>query len=219
MKRNGIAILTVCIAFFCVAIGAGIGAVKPARAEAGEINCILDSLDESTNVRGAYFVDHSNFVEGTGCLYSRAQTVNMTVQFHSLDHSLLPEESKAYLEFYVWVEDKSIMQNCVIEINSSMVDDLNEKTTDISSRLTNGWNHVSLRISSLAGNGGAFDLKKLRAFRIYSSATSANRKVALRIDRLMITDTPHSVDKSSIVAKDESWTPIGTTECNDYYNG
>ena len=181
--------------------------------------CVLHDCDTTSFVRGTYFTDRTNFIQGNGCLFQRAQTVNLNLQFHLLDHSLLPDYENAYLEFYLWVENKSIMANCVIELNSSLVDDLNEKTTNILNRIGNGWNYISVRVRDLSGVGGVFDYANLRAFRIYSSASSAVEKVAIRLDYMIMTDRPNTIEKESIVSKSEPRSPLGTVPAHDYYNG
>jgi hypothetical protein len=168
-----------------------------------EITYVLDSCDNADYCITAGQGDKTNFVEGTGSLYTNNDAGRVTFVFGDIDYGALPPESSAYLEFYYWVEDAENIYLGQIELNSSGYADVNEINYDLSasSGLTTGWNFISVKLTQMKTEG-PFSYGKIYGLRIFMLPKKTNSFIC-RVDNIVLTNVSHAeqVAASGITAK------------------
>ena len=169
---------------------------------ASETVYVLDSCDNASNCVTSKIADTSNYVEGSGCVYTNNEAGRITFEFRNIDYDALPRYSSAYLEFYYYVEDVSNISAGQIELTSSGYEDVNELNYDIgvNSGFKKGWNFVSIKLSSMNNNG--FSYNKLYGFRIFMLPARKDSFFVCRVDNIVISSVSHKeeVERNGIIS-------------------
>ena len=118
--------------------------------------------------------------EGSG--YIKAIPANglmiLTKAFDNTDVSAYP-----YLYLDIYLSDASSVTSGQLEITSSGRPDSEESSWEVPSlKLTDGWNHLKLKISDANAEGGSFNVKNFNTFRIFVYTSNENN--VLCADRL-----------------------------------
>jgi hypothetical protein len=164
------------------------------RADApAPIRYVLDSCDTPDNFTNVQSPDRTNFIEGTGCVYSSGSVPTISAIFRNVEHDKLPPFSKAYVEFYVYVEDVDNIYESQFELNSTGANDIFERSFSFSKTtapIGNGWNFLSLKLDEFAETSptNPFNYNELVGMRLYIVTKSGLN--AVRLDDIVITDTP-----------------------------
>jgi hypothetical protein len=192
-------------------------AVPQLTANAASKIFLLDSADGIDSLWINSGFDTNNYIEGTAAVVGAGAIptvgVNLRPDVVAEFSSAIPKE-QAYFEFYLYVEDiDAFSANGQIELNSSGSYDKQEFTWNIMALdLVNGWNYVSLKFSEAASNGA--DYAGLRQFRLYQACNYAS---SLKVDRLIITDTPTTTAPEDIKQIDKAVRRV--TQGEKYENG
>jgi len=169
---------------------------------ASEVVYVLDSCDNASNCVTSKISDTSNYVEGMGSMYSNNEAGRVTFEFKNVNYDALPRYSSAYLEFYYYVEDVTNIKAGQIELTSSGYEDVNELNYDIgvNSGFKNGWNFVSIKLSSMNNNG--FSYNKLFGFRIFMLPAKTDSFFVCRVDNIVLSSVSHKeeVERNGIVS-------------------
>lgn len=167
--------------------------IPVASTNAAEVVYVLDSCDNASDCITSKIADTSNYVEGTGSVYSNNEAGRVTFEFRNVDYAALPKYSSAYLEFYYYVEDVTNIKAGQIELTSSGYEDVNELNYDIgkNSGFVNGWNFVSIKLSSMKNNG--FSYKKIYGFRIFMRPEN-DESFICRVDNIVLSSVSHKAE-------------------------
>jgi putative Ig domain-containing protein len=129
-------------------------------------------------------VDASNFKEGTGCVQSIGSGVD---ELHKVFSTPFSTTATGVLQFWYYVSDvTAFTSGDQVELSSSGASDVQEYNWSLASYgLVNGWNFISLNISSAGISGGPVNLNNINWFRIYHSNNGSS--IITKIDDIRLT--------------------------------
>jgi hypothetical protein len=153
------------------------------------VSTTLDKCDSITGWSGGSTItlDTTNMKEGTGCLTRTANTIDWFKKTFSPAVNSGVTEANGYLHLWLYVSDVTkISGDGQFEITSSGAPDVNEYAWLGSSlTLVNGWNELSLKISTAIKTGSP-NLSAINFFRIYRPLSAS---ITCRLDDLRFTDS------------------------------
>ena len=147
----------------------------------------IDNCDAATGWSASsnvLSVDRVDNMEGTGCLQS---TGNSTDEFQKV---LTPVSTTATgtLQFWYYVSDiTQFTNNDQVELGSGGQPDIGEYSWQLSGKLVDGWNFISLSLSNALITGGTPNVNAINWFRIYHF--NLGNSIITRIDDIMLTGT------------------------------
>lgn len=191
---------------------------------------VMDNCDASTGwgSNNDFSVNNLDHQEGGACIESSGVETNEFVK--SFNPAVVTSASveSAYLQFWYYVSDiNKFATNNQFEIGSGGKNDIDEFNWNLTGKINNGWNQVTLKFSD-AGINGNPDINNLNWLRVYHGKTG---EITTRLDNIIIIDStvtapeqatdPEPANNAEEVnrAPQLLWTPGNGTESSDIFFG